>query len=503
MEEEDKIKADDHADYEERKYKKEEEQLNPPNFVNKLAWSIYEANPIVHFDVSLSCASTLLNSVLPYVRIKTRLGYLPLAEMNLVIGASGTSKTMPFKIVKDVLTELGLKLPEKYTTEGIEAYFARRRMRDVLDRDGRVVRQEETDEYENPPYGTMVIDEISQMFKESKSKEYLSGSIEQMAQFYDMDLKSTALSARTRRPQSPYICLIAGTVPEAIIDLPKFIFSQGLAGRFHWIFIEPQKTAPEIEIMDYGRYKQARTGIMDVYYDTLKKLFELNVHPDFNPDLKPLEIRIDSKASKRWHLFHMEKYAEWYQQSINNPYGYDWQYLRRLPELVLRQAGTFAVGRGISSLKLAKKGKHTGQDMFNLIEITEGDINKAIERVDVYEKNLKKILRIHITGIVYTMGTARAKGEVYNVDNLIVILLKNKRRLNLKQLHDLSKISDYKTFTNYVNKGIRGGLMKKWNKKDITVQLKKEYKNKQDYDNEISRLHLDKNVKVIELTDEV
>ncbi|GAH46602.1 unnamed protein product, partial [marine sediment metagenome] len=169
---------------------------------------------------------------------------------------------------------------------------------------------------------------------------------------------------------------------------------------------------------------------------------------------------------------------------INNPYGYDWQYLRRLPELVLRQAGTFAVGRCVDAIIYAKS--------FYCVDIREEDIKKAIERMIAYESYLRKILRVKMTGMVYTMGTRIAKSEVYTVDNIIVCLLKARnRRLNYTQLLLASKISDPKTLRNYVNKAIRAGLVRK--------VVKTEIKDK----NEIKRLGLSGNAHVVELTDEV
>ena len=533
--------AKEYEEYEtskEKEYHREDLRQNPPNFIDKLAWKIYEANPIVDLDVSYACATTLLNSVLPKVRIKTRLGYLPLGEMNLIVGASGTSKTLPFRIVRDVLKDLKVKeteeeydmdsknnikknkdgslkkikvlknkklnmdLPERYTSEGIEGYFAAK-----VQRFNKETKQnEDTNEYQHVPYGTMVIDEISQMFKESSKKEYLAGSIEQLAQFYDMHLKATALSSGVRIPQEPYICLIAGTVPEFIPNLPDFIFAQGLAGRFHWVFIEPKKDAPPLEIMDFRSYTRAKTGV-EAYKTTLQKLLELNVSKDFNSNDEIIPIRISSKASIMWRRYHNKKYGEWYINSVNNPYDYDWQFLRRLPEQALRLAGTYAVGRVTTLLTNAKRNEDSAKKKFSIVEVREDDIHKAINRIDVYEKHIKKILRIKTTGVVYTMGTRKAKGEVFSVDNVIICLNKAKnRRLNLKQLHQATKITDNRTLRSYINKAIKAGLVKKRDRQDVLKELEKQVKEgkifKQEQKQEIERLALNKNVKIFELTDD-
>jgi len=519
-------------------YHREDLKQNPPNFIDKLAWKIYEANPIVDLDVSYACATTLLNSVLPKVRIKTRLGFLPLGEMNLIVGASGTSKTLPFKIVREVLKEfkvketkeeydidskgnvkknkdgslkkikklvnknLNMHLLERYTSEGIEGYFAAKVQRFNKETKQMV----DTDEYLHEPYGTMVIDEISQLFKESSKKDYLTGAIEQMAQFYDMHLKATALASGVRIPQEPYICLLGGTVPEFIPSLPDFIFAQGLAGRFHWIFIEPKRDAPPLEIMDFPSYDKAKQGI-GVYTTTLQKLLELNVSKDFNPNDEIIPIRITSKASMMWRRYHNKKYGEWYINSVNNPYDYDWQFLRRLPEQALRLAGTYAVGRVTTLLINAKRYEDTAKEKFNLVEIEEDDVHKSINRIDVYEKHLKRILQIKTTGVVYTMGTRVAKGEVFSVDNIIICLNKSRnRRLNLKQLHQATKITDNRTLRSYINKAMKTGLVKKRNRQDILKELEEQVKkgtiSKQEQEQEIERLALNKNVKIIELTDD-
>ena len=496
----------------EKEYHREDLRRNPPNFIDKLAWKIYEANPIVDLDVSYACATTLLNSVLPKVRLKTRLGYLPLGEMNFIVGASGTSKTLPFRIVRDVLKNIKVKekgeykklnmlLTERYTSEGIEGFFAAK----VQKYDKESGEMKDTDEYLNVPYGAMVIDEISQTFNESSKKEYLTGAIEQMAQFYDMHLKATALVSRVRVPQDPYICLLGGTVPEFIPNLPDYIFAQGLAGRFHWIFVEPKRGAPPLEIMDFMSYKKAKTGI-EAYSTTLQKLLELNVSKDYNPTEGIIPIRITSKASIQWIKYYNKKYQEWYIHSINNPYDFNWQYLRRLPEQVLRMSGTYAIGRVTTLLIDAKRGKDKASDKFSLVEVTEDDIHKAIERISNYEKHLQKILRIKTTGVVYTMGTRKAKGEIFSVDNIIISLHKAKnRRLNLKQLHEVTKISDNRTLRDYINKAKAGELVRIRNRQDVLKELDEQVEkgaiSKQEKDNEIERLLLKKNVKIVELMD--
>ena len=112
------------------------ELKEPSNFLEKIAQKIYVAFPTVSYDVAFACASTLFNSCLPAIRIQSRLGPLPLAEMNLIIGASGTTKTLPFKMVKQVIKKLDILLPDKYTTEGIEGHFARKVM-EWSDKDGK------------------------------------------------------------------------------------------------------------------------------------------------------------------------------------------------------------------------------------------------------------------------------------------------------------------------------------------------------------------------------
>jgi len=421
------------------------------NFVHKLADEIYIAKRIIDYDVALTCASTLINSCLPYVRLTTAIGPLPLNEMNIIIGASGTGKTLPFRIVKGILRELDIDFPGRYTVEGVERWFARRE--EVLNPRTNV--PEETGPYVNPPYCSIVTDEISQSFKEAK-KDYMAGSIELLSQMYDGELKGTALSGGARRPQAPiYVNLLGATVPEFLPDLPKYVFEQGMAGRIYWLFIEPKDTLPRFDIMDYKGYENSSQGLK-AKAGTLQRLFDINVH--LNPNRKEIPIRISSSGSKVWKKYHDKKYNEWRIDYKNKPYDYDWQYKRRLHELVLKKAGTFAIGR---SIDLVRK---TGS--FKDVRVNADDMEMAVKWVEKSERNLRRIIWINKTGIVYKMGTRQALGEIYCCGNLQVQLLNApSRMLSTLQLWEASRISDRTTFNKYLYEAIQKKLIRRVDKK--------------------------------------
>jgi hypothetical protein len=453
-----------------------EKERRTENFLIKLARSIFAASPTVDWGVAIICASTLISSCVPYVRIKTRLGPLALAEMNLIIGPSGSTKTLPLRIVRKTLDNLHLTLPERYTTEGIEERFSKREQ--IKTKEGEML---DTPYYVYEPFGAMVMDEVSQTFKETAKKEYLSGAIEQLSQFFDMQLKQTALARGVRSPLEPYISVLSATVPEFIPSLDDYFFQQGFAGRFHWYLIEPKASDTNIDIMDWRSFDKASKDLQ--FYDaTLRRLLNSNVpdreDKDGNLDkdsrheknIKKRQIvgiTLDSKANDIWKEYKKD-IGKRYESKAMFAYAsdIDFQYIARLPELVLRQSGIFSIGRCMDFIR--EKGN------FNLVEIISTDMINAIELIETYDKHLQKIIKIKKTGDVYSMGVRKARTEVYTTENLVTCLLKAPNRmLNTKQLWDMSKIADNSTFTKYLYQSVNEGEIKIVNKEEIQREEEK------------------------------
>jgi len=428
------------------------------NFVFKLANEIYTAKKIIDYDVALTCASSLISSCVPHVRLTTSIGPMPLNEMNIIVGASGTGKTLPFRIVQDIIEEISVLFPGRYTVEGVEKWFARR----PIDPD--TGEERTTGPYVNPPYCTIVTDEISQSFKETK-KEYMSGSIELLSQLYDGRLKGTALSSGPRQPQHPlYVNMLGATVPEFLPDLPKFVFEQGMAGRIYWLFIEPKDEAPKFEIMDYKSYNSSVKNLK-AYSGTLQRLFDINIHA--NPDRKIFPIRLSSDASILYKFYHDKKYREWQNAYENRPFDFDWQYKRRLHELVLKKSGIFAIGSNIEFIKETAS--------FNNIRVNKEDMTNAIRWVEKSEYHLQNIIFKNKTGVVYSMNTSQAMFNVYSVKNLIRHLLEAPNNtLNNKQLWSLSKIADYRTYRKYRDQARANGLIIDVPKSKISKEKEKQ-----------------------------
>lgn len=443
---------------EEKAYKKSLEREYKPktlNFLNKMANTIYAAKRIIDIDVAFACSSMLLNSVLPYVRLKTSIGDLPLNEMNLIVGTSGTGKTLPFRIVNDILkNDLGVAFPGRFTVEGAEHWFSAKE--EIIDNKGNIIGH---GDYLNEPYCSIVTDEISQSFKESK-KEYLAGSIELLSQFYDGELKGTALASHHRIPQSPiYVNLLGATVPEFIPSLPEFVFEQGLAGRIYWVYVEPQETLPTFSIREYKQHDKMMLGIK-AYTSILKTLLDLNISKTHNPKREIIPLYMDSDVDELWNKYHMKKYNEWRRDRENKPNSYDWQYKRRLHELALKKAGTFAIGRGAVNICETKK--------FDVVTVNKSDMENAINWVKKSENYLKQILLIKKTGGVFSMNTRQAISNIYCPENLVVQLLHSKNgMLNTRQLWEASRIKNKTTFTKYLYKAYNKGLIKLVDKSSI------------------------------------
>jgi len=459
-----------------------------PNYIDKLASEIYAAKRIIDLDVAYICASNMLSSVLSSVRIKTAIGDLPLNEMSIIIGASGTGKTLPFRIVKKFLRDTDLLFPGRFTVEGFEHRYSERE--EIRDNRGEVIGH---GDYLHPPYGAIVTDELSQAFKESK-KEHMAGSIELLSQIYDCELKGTALTSGFRQPQSPiYVTFLGATVPEFVPRLPDWVFQQGLAGRINWRLIEP--SIKHFDIRDYVRRDKADEKL-SIYDATLKFLLDLNT--TMNTNKQDLIIKIEEDASKEWNKYRLKKEHEWLYNMENYPHDYTWQYKKRLHELVLKKAGIIAVARCVDIIlhmrkEVSKKeANYSVQDYFDIVTVEKEDMIKAIEFVSKSESSLKKIMFMKRTGKVYLMGPRQALSEVYSAANPVDKLLKvPKMMLNAGQLYNACGISDMTTFQKYLNMAMKNGYIREVHKNEITSEKEKK------------RLKLDATrTRILTLTDE-
>ena len=417
------------------------------NYLDRLAEDIYTVDPrIKNKQTTFACASALLGCLLPNVRIATRVGHpLSLCEMNFFIGSSGVGKTIPFNELRRLIEGLtieghSLLLPSRFTTEGLEDYFAR---------------QDEDGEYIYPNIGIMLIDEISQMFSEAKHKKHLSGTIEEIARLYDHNLPTTALVSGVRQPRNPYISFIGATVPENLHKIDDSFFQTGEAGRMFWVNCDSDNT------------KLDGISISEKDVDVSNK--RLKLHISLLQDLirrnpKNIEyIYIQPEADKVWLNYSNKANDEWEYGRATNRFGWDYQYKKRLAEMAIKQAGRYAIGRCFNRLIREKSDKPLN------VCITVEDMTKGIVRTNLCDMNLAEIMVLRREAIAYQKNSKKLS-FTKNPEVAVLLALKNaiNKTMNSTQLFSESGISNYQEFQSILIKHIKDGKILEVDKKTIT-----------------------------------
>jgi len=425
------------------------EAVGKKNFIFELADAFHLLHKAMNYDIAIACASSLLSAGLYNIRIPTSRG-LPssLDEMNIIVGLSGVVKTIPLKKADQIAKHLGIKLPSFTTTEGIVSYFAE------------TEKNKETgkENYIHKPYGIIINDEMSRKFSEAKRKEYATGCIEAYSSFYDHNLEDTYLASKGHRdPQSPYVTVIGATITNFLPLIPDHFFSQGLAGRFNWIFCDSTNAEYVTDdITNLSDYKEAEE-LFDKHIKILSKLYAKNPQT-------PVNITLKSEVTDIFMEFDKECNLEWEYEASTNLWNCNYQYLKRLPEMAIKSAARYSVGRQASYIIA---------EGFDGITISEEDMQIGISHMKNSKKNFEEIFLLRQAGIEWLHELKKPILErerpfynahiVYNAG-----LMACGGIATTKQWFEKTGISDYKTFEKYKNELVKNGNVVQVDKTTIT-----------------------------------
>ena len=197
----------------------------------------------------------------------------------------------------------------------------------------------------------------------------------------------------------------------------------------------------------------------------------------------PTYINIDKSVLKSFWIFDKETTTDWQQKGLANPFHYNYQYLKRLPEMAIKQAGRYCIGRNIDYI--IKNG------FDDSIVITEEDMERGIARMKVSDKHLNDIFAQRMLAEkVGKLGPNALNNRQYTPQYVFRCLDKAPNKMATSgQWYALTDMSNINQFTEYKNKLLEKGLVHQVDKKSI----KDKY--------EITRLELYKSaVKIYEVT---
>jgi hypothetical protein len=325
------------------------DKLSIINFIDSTATTMLLKGDAIDYHLAFTSAHALIGSITgDKIFVKTYKGLLSADMMCLVISESGTDKTGTHGPIDEFLLKMGLSIPATFTTESLPFYFDKTVTTKHKNEDDEEV--EET-KYMYKNYGLIFWDEASGVFSEAENKKNKSGTIELLSSVYNHTFKRTFIKDSekcVRNPQKPYISLLGNMVPWYFPDIPDLFFAQGTAGRIHWCFPDTKKPKEIEKQPDWNNYNN-----FDKYKSEFNEI-ENKIY-DFNDELQalpePLIVLIDDDANKLIKEFKHQTEVEWFSSLTENPYGWDWQYFKRLPEMACKAALRYAIGDNIDDIK--------------------------------------------------------------------------------------------------------------------------------------------------------
>jgi len=285
----------------------------------------------------------------------------------MIVGYSGSSKTIPFRQARKVARDIDIDFPSRFTVPSLGEYLFKLQRDD----DGKVI----PGAYVNKPSGSMVMNEASAKFSESKSKDYMSGTIEVMSCLHDHMLPSEYYkNASYGIPQDPYISIIMNMVEDYVSNIPEYFWKQGLAGRILWrrILLKKPKRGSWLNTSHKKDTEEAFTE----FRQNLQ-----NIKKDIDRLSKPIKLELTEDADELIHDFRIKKLDMFEKFHHINPKGIHHHYLTRVTELLGKTALRFAISREYAKNNSIKDIK----------EVTKIDVEKGLTIVENSCKDLDNI----------------------------------------------------------------------------------------------------------------
>ena len=236
--------------------------------------------------------------------------------------------------------------------------------------------------------------------------------------------------------------MLGAMVTYYIKKMPEYVFVQGLAGRINWNYVRPEDSEySDSDWNDPSDYDKAQEHLKEFKNGLellMKNMPNSTVIVTLNDDANQIIKKIDKKIHDRWRS-----------DAINNPFGWDWTYLKRLPEMTVKSALRYAIGRAVME---------NGKNVSDLKQINKRDINHGIAQINVSIHSLNGLFMLR-------------KNESEQISPLNKVgraLMKAKNQmLNNSQWRRTSGFSDKATFNKYRDKLTKEGKVVEVDKSSI------------------------------------
>jgi len=316
-----------------------------------------------------------LSTALPHAKIKTKRGQLKLNFIILGIGIPGIVKSLPLSgftwpILKRFGERIGMDviLPNRSSVEGFIGY--------VSEKDGEKLKH---------PFGAIIRDEFSGAFQQMRNAGWQSDGMEFVSEMYDnIFQKRATLSHGLHYIEEMYSNLISCSTYHFIGCMDAQFFTQGTGNRFLYDHLDIKKLNVNKDKKDVYEeiWAESRPKIHNNYSEMLANVYESKVGYD------GMFVNTSDEASSLLNDFKYKKDLEWKKRALDDPYGWDYHYLRRQYEFTLKLAGLYSVSE-IADRILTIPTKYRDKSI-----IGKQHVERAIALVEQSNDKFKEIVRI-------------------------------------------------------------------------------------------------------------
>ena len=352
-----------------------------------------------------ACARSTLATILDKVKISYLGKPLSLNEYNICIGPPGAIKSLSMDFCDEILEETNNKtkycfiLPSKFSSASMIEHLSEIRK----------------DSKGYPPkykhsHGIIIRDEFTSLFKQARKTEWALDMLEFLSEMYDGQIrKKRTIERGEEKSPKVYVNLLTATTFDFIAKVDDDFFNQGTGTRFLYTIIKPE----EIELKKF-EWKHFQKGVEEDRQDIINKFAEWLKNLYKVTELQRLQLSYDT--FKLWNDYNTTIKQKWLRLLSKDPLNWEYPYLNRLPEYVLKLAGLYAISRQIDFIIRLKENDRTEQ--LKEIKIDIEDFYRAKKTVNAHHKSFKKFIELRAT----ITGRMKPVSHMSVVDSIVEVL---------------------------------------------------------------------------------
>ena len=341
------------------------------DFVEDLKNKIISTMPDVSPDWAEFCAIAPLSSVFHNAKIIEQEKYLKLNLLFLMVGPSGIKKSMPmttwtYTITKELGDRLNreLLLPNRSSVEGFIHY---------------IQNVGEDDPQRNA--GLMIRDEFGGLFNQLRKADWQADGMEFISEMYDgVFQKRATVTHGLNEITELHASLISATTPHFVSMLDTDFFVQGTGNRILYCYYDIKSFKP-VDLDPIAYFRQSWSGKRESevlqLVERVAKVYRRGIESVYVMD-DAGKIWIDYKKKCEW---------EWKKRAMKEPLGWDYQPIKRYPELALKLSALYAISSQIDRIpKVPKK------IWDNSVVVSKQDMERGIERMQIARGHFEEIV---------------------------------------------------------------------------------------------------------------